>query len=167
MGIRESLAGKPIVSVVVVVVLIALSVWITSRQGRVVGPTYYDVQTGELFPYRGEELPPITAPSGGEGVIAHVFACGSCDDEDARFIGYLEKYTDEGKAQVKRTAEAIAASTKDNPPPPQPLPQRVVSAYEKGKPPRWVSALDPIAVRSITDVHDRCAGKDQLVRCPD
>jgi hypothetical protein len=167
MSIRNLFQGKPVAGVVVVVVLVAASVWIASRQKRVIGPTYYDLQTGELFEYTGEELPPVVAPSGGEGVVAHVFACGSCDDEQARFIGYLEKYTDEGKAQVRRTAEAIAASTKDSPPPPQMRPERVISAFVPGEPPRWINALDPVAVGTIGNVRQRCVGKGSITQCHD
>ncbi len=166
MSIRNLLQGKPVVGIVVVIVLVAVSVWITSRQQRVVGPTYYDLQSGELFAYNGDDMPPVTAPSGGEGV-AHVFACGSCDDQDARFIGYLEKYTDEGKAQARRIAEAIAASTKDSPPPPQMQPERVVSAFVHGEPPRWINALDPVAVGMIAGVRQRCTGKGSIAQCHD
>ena len=59
---------------------------------------YYDLQTKELF--RGEvgnrKAPPIPAPSGGDGVRAHVYGCGNCDGDT--WIGHLEKYGPEAKA---------------------------------------------------------------------
>lgn len=93
------------VAVAVLLLLIAVSLLATRSRRTVTGGTqrwFYDVQTGELFVYAGAEPAPVTAPSGGEGVQAFVFACGECTESNRR-IGYLEKYTPEGLAYLKNS----------------------------------------------------------------
>lgn len=53
------------------------------------GRWYYDLGSGELFATDALRVPPIEAPSGGEGVEAVVFSCGQCDDPANRHIAYL------------------------------------------------------------------------------
>ena len=56
-----------------------------------------DLTSGQLFDVGVMEgvHPPIQAPSGGEAVRAHVFACGDCGEDNQRFIAYLEQYLPE------------------------------------------------------------------------
>jgi len=67
---------------------------------------FYDLNTGKLFVEDGDKIPPVKAPSGkladGQpgGVRAHVFSYSSNPSESERFIGYLEKFTPEGKEIV-------------------------------------------------------------------
>ena len=64
---------------------------------------FYDLNTGELFVEDNEKIPPIQAPSGQlpdgrqAGVKACVLSYIHNPNESERFIGYLEKYTPEGK----------------------------------------------------------------------
>ena len=56
---------------------------------------FFDQNTGELFTATADLLGPIETASGPfrgmpAGVRANVYACGSCDDESRRFIGWLE-----------------------------------------------------------------------------
>lgn len=58
---------------------------------------YYDLNTGQLFTGKIEDVAPIDAPSGplpdgGQaGVKAYVFSYGDCDDENQRVVGWLER----------------------------------------------------------------------------
>ena len=64
---------------------------------------FYDLNTDKLFITDGDRIPPIYAPSGtlpdGQpaGVKAYVFSYVHDSNASERFIGYLEKYTPEGK----------------------------------------------------------------------
>lgn len=55
---------------------------------------FYNLETQKLEAYVTDNFPPVTLPSGAVGVIAQVFACGSCENAADRFIAYLEKYHD-------------------------------------------------------------------------
>ena len=105
--------GKnPIVAVIAVVILIVAAVLIIKNMGGLdTGPTgsstWYDTGTGELYGAEAGQIPPMPAPSGKEGVGAAVFADGSCDDKADRFIGFLHKYTDKGKADLEATQAKI------------------------------------------------------------
>ena len=106
------MGGNP--KVIVAVVLLVLAViffwrpWrnIASSEPTVGAKIFYDLGTGEIYPERDRPYPPVTAPSGKEGVEAVMFSCGNCDVKSDRFIGYLRKYTPEGKQAIK---DALAA----------------------------------------------------------
>ena len=103
--------GKnPIVAVIAVIVLIVAVVLIikgmTGSSSVPVGQSpWYDTGSGELYGGPADVLPPAPAPSGSDGVLATVYAKGSCENKADRFIAYLSKYTEEGKPMVK-TAQA-------------------------------------------------------------
>ena len=100
---------NPLVTVVAVVVLAVALIFIFRQSAGSGGPqagnaNWYDMGTGELyggFKMGEADLPPITLPSGNEGVMAKVFSRTSCDIKADRFIGYLEKYTEKGKVAMK------------------------------------------------------------------
>ena len=73
---------------------------------------FFDTQTKELFTWELDPniTPPVTAPSGGEGVKAHVYGCGGCDG--GTWIGYLEKWSAEAKQHIesKGTDQNIMAN---------------------------------------------------------
>jgi hypothetical protein len=104
MGLRESMNNSPAATTIgaVVVLLIALGivfyttgVFGGAEQGTGTGHFYfYDVEANTLFSAETSQIPPIKAPSGGEGVLAQVYCCGDCSDH---FITRLEKYTPAGK----------------------------------------------------------------------
>ena len=64
---------------------------------------FYDLNTNKLFTAEGDKIPPIDAPSGPlpdeqpAGAKARVFSYVRDPNESERFIGYLEKYTPQGK----------------------------------------------------------------------
>lgn len=101
-----------------VVMLIAAGLFISQtlmshQPGVPSGAWYYDLNTNRLFPGPNKALSPIQAPSGpmddgsNAGVRAYVFACSSCEQEGDRVIGYLEKYTPEGREQLLTLREQI------------------------------------------------------------
>lgn len=98
--------GKnPVVAVIAVIILIVAVVLIIKGMGGEQGgpsgsATWYDTGTGQLYGTKPGQTPPMPAPSGKEGVAASVFSDGSCDNKAERFIGFLFKYTDEGKTQL-------------------------------------------------------------------
>ena len=65
--------------------------------GRAADTVYFfDLNTEELFSVPHDAVPPIEAPSnkagkqGRAGVLAHVFSCGSCEDESQHYVGWFE-----------------------------------------------------------------------------
>lgn len=82
---------------------------------------YLDMQTGKLFLGDTKALPPIAAPSGGQGMLAHIYGCDrgcgkldfegkTLDDLKAQnlFVSHLERVTDEG---LKLAKQASASAT--------------------------------------------------------
>jgi hypothetical protein len=72
---------------------------------------FYDLGTNMLFT-ASDDVPPIEAPSGKKqangqpgGVRAYVFACGDCAPPNARFTGFLESYSEKGRAIAVAYAE--------------------------------------------------------------
>lgn len=82
-----------------------------AKPGKEVGPGkpkayYYDTKTKKVFTAAADQFPPITSPEGNEAVRVHFFSFGSCDKKDERFIGYMEKYTDEAKKKLEAAKKA-------------------------------------------------------------
>jgi hypothetical protein len=107
MGVGEAVNKNPIVGVVIAVVILGIAGYImmsTSGGGggkQIEQRYFYDLSTGELTAM-GNEPAPVTAASGSQAVWAHVFSCGSCEDESQRFVAYLQKLTDEAKAEFAK-----------------------------------------------------------------
>jgi len=93
--------GKnPVVAIIAVIVLIVAIVMIarsmSGDSGAVqkVGDVFwYDTGSNQLYG-APMDIPPLKAPSGSDGVIAYVFAKGSCDNAADRSIAYLETNPD-------------------------------------------------------------------------
>jgi len=113
MQLREAINQNQNIVVIVAVVIIAVSgLFIAMRCDGGGGRTnytnkayYYDTVTEELFVDEGDQLAPITSPDGNPAVRAHIFACGSCDDDDARFVAFYAKYTDEAKQKIEQAQQ--------------------------------------------------------------
>ncbi len=68
---------------------------------------FYDLNTKKLFAEDSDKIPPIDAPSGKlAGVKACVLSYALEPNESDKFIGYLEKFTPEGKKCVSVCREA-------------------------------------------------------------
>ena len=112
---KETVMGRnPVVAATAVVVLVFAMIFIVrhfmdSGLPQPGQANWYDMSTGKFYGgfKVGEALPPVTLPSGSEGVIAAVFARGSCDNAADRFVGFLYKYTDEGKAMIIKGRAAV------------------------------------------------------------
>lgn len=104
MGLREQMADKPAVAVVIALAVIALAGWYIASQGgtqRAVEQTYYyDLDAGSLFVGDVGKVPPFQTDDDHTAVNAAVFSCGDCADESTRFIGYLEQYSDAYRATM-------------------------------------------------------------------
>lgn len=101
MNVREWLNNNANVATTGAVVVLVLALAVLYFQARPAGdlggrPVYYlDLETREFFTDRLDAIPPITAPSGGRGVRAHLYSCGEC--EPGEWFGYLETYTEEAR----------------------------------------------------------------------
>ena len=104
------MGNNPVLVVVAVVILIVAGILIFTNLSR--SPdvphnarNYWDEGDSKLYPYDGNEFPPVKAPSGGEGVRAYVFSCSDCNDKGTRFLGYVQKFTPEGRADLLKAFE--------------------------------------------------------------
>ena len=157
---RNAMGKNPVVAVIALVVL-AVALFIIIRtlgggggtRGNPSDAFWYDLQTGKLFPHEGA-VSPIEAPSGGQGVRAYVFACKSCDDDNDRFIGYLERYTAEGK----RIFEAEQA--KNNPMARMAAMSHLEVRREKDT--EWLLHQEEIPLIK-EEIKQRCGGKDAII----
>ena len=119
-GIFEALKGSPailisIISVCLLVTVTFAAVTLFSGGGAKVGTYenawFYDLNTGKLFVSKKTDLPPIDAPSGplpnGDpaGVMANVMVYENTVDDEGKFIGYLEKLTDDAKIKWKKAID--------------------------------------------------------------
>lgn len=74
--------------------------WMLKPGGDVRGVWFYDLESATLYPASEDVRPPAVAPSGGEGVRAQVYTCTTCSESE-RFIGYLEKYSEQAKTAMQ------------------------------------------------------------------
>jgi len=144
----------------VVVLIISLGVIISNSGGRStnIAPGeawYYDTVTKEYFTGEATHIPPIDH-NGNEAVRAHFFTCGQCTEE-ARFIGYFEKYTAEAKSKIESNPEAMEMYYEVE------FQGRLFS--ETGEPDTWVEAESPEGRMITQKLHTKCPPK-KLRYCP-
>ena len=131
---------------------------------------FYDVQTGEQFVAKGDDLPPITRENGNKAFKAYVFTCGSCSNEAERFVGYYEGFTEDYK---QKRAAAIEAAKSSNPEG-GPMPEAMYAMEEgisegrllsvDGK--NWVASDSPEGIEINIALSKACDGKGgQLKPC--
>jgi hypothetical protein len=156
MSLRESINANPALTSVLAVTLLLAAVAIALYASGVFGGSrlsvtdksyFYDMQTRQLFAAKATFVPPIEAPSGGEGVLAQVYGCGDCTGE--RVIGLLRKYTPSAKLAIESGR------------PPDPDGQLVRLPHADSA---WVSANSPqgqkMRLTAAADVYARCQGKE-------
>lgn len=103
---------RTVTSIVAVVVCLGAAAWLITRsRGESFGTYFYDVQAGSLYAAPIGTLPPARAPSGGEGVLAIVFACADCDNDTDRQVAYLQTYTDEYRQALQSGDEVTEKMT--------------------------------------------------------
>jgi len=107
LSIRDKInANQNLVVVAAVVVIVVAVLFMLMRGGRGgsggSGEAYYvDTVTDAIFTAEANQYPPIQSPEGNPAVRVHFFSCGDCDDEDERFRGFYDKYTDEAKQKLE------------------------------------------------------------------
>jgi hypothetical protein len=121
---------------------------------------FYDLQSGELFTHDGNARPPVAAPSGGEGVLALVYSCGSCNDPSSRHVAYLEKMM---------TAESPDSSSGSDA---MPSPSALMAAKEGRQlvarpdaPDDWTLKASVPGARMV-DMTNRCPGESLEICLP-
>ena len=112
--------NRPAVFIIAVTLCIAAVLWIDSRiLDRPPPPPlspdifFYDMGSGKLFPAPHWTVAPINAPSGKDGVRAHVFKKpgGNCNNADDRFIAYLWRHPQpQALMQAVTLTEAVRES---------------------------------------------------------
>lgn len=109
MSVRQWLNDNPQVTVAVTLVVVVGALMVMAIQFRGAGTSaarevyFWDVQADEAYVAPEDAVPPIEAPSGGEGVRAHLYTCGECVAE--QWFGYLETYTPEARRQYETAGE--------------------------------------------------------------
>lgn len=163
MSLREWVNNNSMVGTILAVVVLAVALGVVALQFRGPGPGtetqvyFWDMETGELFAGGANEAPPIEAPSGGEGVRAHLFSCGACTPEE--WFGYLERHTEEARRlQEDRTVRPddpdVRAFLQEN-----------HLIRELGED-RWVSMTSSAGQRIQREVRERCGGERPTLCMP-
>jgi hypothetical protein len=111
MNLREWMNQNSAVVTIIAVVLLLVSLGVIimtltpKNPARVVDVYFMDTSDGSLFVDKSDQLPPVAAPSGKDGVRAFVFSCGDCGDEASRFVGWLETYTPDAKKAISAPSD--------------------------------------------------------------
>src|SRR5690242_5471202 len=74
---------------------------------------YLDLKTQDRFAALAGPRPAAVSPSGGEGVRAHVYACGKCPGNTEQWVAYLERLPEGATAAQQRTRAAMARADAD------------------------------------------------------
>ena len=153
---------------VLVVVLLVAVVWLYSGGGGgEKGQRYYiDIATGDRFA-AAPALAPVAVPDGGAltGVAAHVYSCGECGDD--AFVGFVEKYSTEGKAAEQKLLELGPMQTPERPAIELVLKEgHFMASFDEAKAgePEWVAFDGDDATAIRRSIGERCGGKAP-VRC--
>ncbi len=124
---------------------------------------FYDLGTGELFTQPVAALPPVTAPSGGEGVRAFVFTCGECTPSQL-VVGYLQRLNEKAievsgrLAQVEDTKrQALYTDIQGG--------TFVAAPPAAGEQPRWMPIIT-MESKALLQAHMRmCPGEERAMLC--
>lgn len=161
MNVRAFLEENQTIVMIVVIIVIAVSAYTLFRQRSagteyqpvVVDQWFFDLNTGELFIARSDQLPPIDVLTGPEpGVRARVFSCGTCDDPNTHFIGWLEKYPDTEPAS-NHAAGATGNGNVSGPP----IPSRAMPLMADKDRRIWVEAHSDAGRELRQAVEQRCS----------
>lgn len=164
---------RALIAIVLLVVAVTILVMFNAKGDDVIAARlnyayFYDVAAGEIVVEPSDKIPPFQTQAGGEAVAAVVYSCTTCTDVESRFIGWLVKYTDEGK---QRIAERQADVDNEDLPPMEDDPQvqrhkRIAAKPKAGKDIKWFKARSPRAEKLMQSVLTHCEGGAQrLVAC--
>ena len=148
MSVREWMNNNSalVTGAAALLLLIALTVLyfqFASPGGGTLRAIYFkDLETGEMFEQAGGTIAPITAPSGGRGVRAHLYTCGECTPDE--WFGYLETFSEEARARYDE--EGYVPDMED---------EHLVRDLNNG---RWVGYFTREGERIIESVYAPCPG---------
>lgn len=189
MSIRDALLKNPAVAASVAIGLLAVAggaVYWSVNSGGAPVPTqsyYYDLGTGETFVGPKGAMPPITTPAQKAkndtgrplGVLAHMYACGSCSSQKDQFIGYLESRTsDSGASGTAAPTDAgdekrprgVTASPRRSDQPGQVNPDAAAIIVAKAEATIvWEKKSGEAGQAILNSLLDRCAGKPNIIEC--
>lgn len=132
---------------VTALVVLGLLAWWTNRPVKVQPLPqvyFFDLGTNTLYIQPPGTQAPAKAPSGQMGVMAAVFSCGSCDDAQNRFVGYLvmnsPSYNQALEDGQEITAEISQAGT----------------LYRELQGSTWFTRESPAGMQLIQNLQERC-----------
>jgi len=155
MSIRQKLTDNPAIAAVAAVLIIGSAVWMTmGPRHRPVADQcfYFNLDENKVFADAIGQTPPFKTVAGHTAVVAAVFSCGNCADTASRFVGYLEKYSD----------ELLQAMASGNPVEPDVAKLGHVVRTETGT--EWVPSSTPTGQKIVEAIQKRC-GDDQPKAC--
>jgi hypothetical protein len=155
--IRETLNSSPILTVVITIGVIGAALFVALRFGLggrgpkpppLVKQYYFTTDDGSTF-FADDKMkvPPFKRDDGQEAVRAHVF---SSESDKTPFVGYLERFADEYRAQVEAAdpQERLMLEGFDSP---------ALEVKKPGEGNRWVGASrkqEFDRIRLVKDPHD-------------
>lgn len=153
---RHGLATWQGLLLVVVILGVAIAIFFRpgSNQGAATGQYFYDLGSGALFVVGADALPPLTAPSGDEGVLAVVYSCSGCEDAATHQIAYLQKYTD----------DYLQQRTGGQPPKMGAEVEGTMIRAADGE--RWFVSSSDQVIKLTSQMSSACAGGDAVLCLP-
>lgn len=164
MGIREWMNENSAIVTVGAVVLLVVALTIVVMQGIGGGPAtpdqawFMDTETGEYFAADIEQIPPIQSPEGNPAVKVHFFSCGACNEEE-RFVGYYEKYTEEAKQAMQQARNAENEEQM-----PMMMEQMMMGQLYSPDGENWFPAMSGPGTQLQAQLSERCQGEDEQLR---
>jgi len=148
---------------VVLLLIAAVGWWATHRGGH--EPVFvwmYDLGDGKLIAHPIDQLPPITAPSGKQGVRAIVTTCGACSEKELT-VHYLLKYTDAAREALNNPAPRESAGPNNTAQWDQfqVIDQGTLVAFtpeNKGDEPEWITRTAAVELQLHREYKKRCPG---------
>jgi hypothetical protein len=156
MGFREAMQGNQTAMGVIAAIVLIIAVALITRSGAsapgsATSRWFYDLQTGELYVESTQGLPPLAREGASEGVLAHVYGCGDCSQDNID-IAYLEKYSEEAKAAAAAAGDSVAA---------RPNASLLALVPAVGEEPQWQNSEGEAAqqiVLSVVQLRRQCQG---------
>lgn len=153
MGLRESLNKNPYLAIGLAAAIILVSAWLMFRGvsgggGGVAASgepkRYYTIDDGKTYFADSYHLVPPFEKDGKTAVIARVFR--DLDNKGDPFVGYLQRYTAEGKKMIEDQLKAAAGGSA----PMEGL--APASEYKRPGEANWIRSTDPRAIPLLNEV---------------
>jgi len=166
MHIRKFIQKRPVATLAAVAVVAGVCLVINipnSQSAPENSEFFYDLGDGNLFVVKAGEMPPVVAPTGGQGrgVRAYVYSCDACGKSD-RFVGYIETFTDEAKTALNTSAQSAAANGSLSAQALMTIQEGTLVALppkKSGAEPEWIVSGTPQGQQVMTVSRTRCNGQ--------